>query len=313
MPIAHRIPRPGGPRRRAQREGKAVFIEGALPASGSSARRTASKPKLRRRRASRAVLQRARGAARAALPATSASAAAAPCSTSTRARRSRPSSACWRTACGTSARCGRRRCCRRSTARPGATGTARASRCATCRRRAARWSASASAGRPTSPTCTSCEVLPPRVSALIPAAARAGRRAVDPRAAAADRSGGGRRRRRCWCSRILVPLTARRTRRCCAHSPTRTACRSGCSRAGRTPPRRSIRRRAARSTTRCPSSTCGSRFLPTDFTQVNHAVNGVLVSPRAAAARPAARRAHRRPVLRPGQLHAADRARAARR
>ena len=99
--------------------------------SSTSARATAILRAVRRRGASRAAR-------------TSACAAAAPRSTPTRARRWPPSSAGWRTAWSASARSSPRRCCRPSTARNGATGTARACRCATSKARAARWSASAS-------------------------------------------------------------------------------------------------------------------------------------------------------------------------
>ena len=47
---------------------------------------------------------------------------------------------------------------------------------------------------------------------------------------------------------------------------------------------------------------------PTEFTQVNPAINRVLVRRAIAAARPAAGRARRRFLLRPRQFHAADRA-----
>ena len=48
-------------------------------------------------------------------------------------------------------------------------------------------------------------------------------------------------------------------------------------------------------------------FKPTDFTQVNIAINRALVSRAHAPAEPAAGRTHRRPVLRAGQLHPAHR------
>ena len=81
---------------------------------------------------------------------------------------------------------------------------------------------------------------------------------------------------------------------------------SGCSPAGRTARIRSIRRRAS-SYYELPEFGVRMPFRPTEFTQVNYAMNRVLVS-RACAARPAAGRARRRSVLRPGQFLAAARA-----
>ena len=84
-----------------------------------------------------------------------------------RPRRSRSSSACWRTTSGTWPRCGRSSCCGRSTGPTGITAGAPASRCGTCARRAPCWSASTSARAATWPTSASATSCPRHVSDLL--------------------------------------------------------------------------------------------------------------------------------------------------
>ena len=151
-----------------------------------------------------------------------------------RRRRWRPSSARSRMRSGTSARSGRSRCCGRSKGRPGATASGPGCRCGTSRRRARCWSAFTSASRAMSPTCDSCEVLPPHVSGAAAAAARADRRHGAARPAAADRARGRRRRHGAG----AAPSRAAASRRTCERlRALRGGARrrsGGCSRRART-------------------------------------------------------------------------------
>ena len=67
------------------------------------------------------------------------------------------------------------------------------------------------------------------------------------------------------------------------------------------------RRRASPWLHVCPNSVCAIGFRPTDFTQVNHAVNRMLVRRAVALLDPASRRADRRSLLRTRQFHPAGR------
>ena len=153
-----------------------------------------------------------------------------------------------------------------------------------------------------------CEVLPPHISALIVplqdllASSRSRDRMPQSR--------GGRRRARVGAG-VPHPGAAMtpedepllmRIRR-----PARRAGLAADARA-RKPPSRSIRWMRRSSPIRCPNSISIYPFKPTEFTQVNPQINRVLVRRAMRVARSAAGRAHRRPVLRPGQFHAADRA-----
>ena len=88
----------------ARVDGKAVFVEGALPGEAVAITTLKRKPTYEIARAD-AIAEAQRGARRSRAARISASAAAARCSTSTPARRSPPSSARSRTRCGTSAAC----------------------------------------------------------------------------------------------------------------------------------------------------------------------------------------------------------------
>ena len=105
---------------------------------------------------------------------------------------------------------------------------------ATCRRRAACWSAFTNAGSTYVADMTSCEVLPPRVSALIvPLRELVGGLSIRD-ARAADRGRGRRGRSSCSCCADPRAADRRRRGRAARASPTRTASSSGCSRPGRT-------------------------------------------------------------------------------
>ena len=272
-----------------------MFVEGALPGERSRIRRSCAaevrvRDRPRRRRPARERLE----PAGAALPAFR------------RLRRLQPAARRRAHADGRQAALARgeprahrqgaspRRCCRSSTARRGAIATARGCRCATCRRRAACWSASTSGARATSPTCASATCCPREICDLIlPLRALVGG-AVDPRAAAADRGRGRRQRDRAGAaaSRCRSPM---RTVRACSELSRETPRSSRVAAAGRARNARirSTRTRAS-SHYELPEFGLSLRFRPTEFTQVNHGVNRMLVARAVRAARPAARRAHRR-------------------
>ena len=137
-------------------------------------------------------------------------------------------------------------CCGRSRARPGTTASARACRCATSSRRARCWSASTSASRASSPTCASCDVVPPHVSDAAAAAARADRRRW--RRATACRRSRWRSATACTALvlRHLEPLGDGRPRAAARVRRARTASSGGCSRRGPRPCIRSTARLGAR-------------------------------------------------------------------
>ena len=115
----------------ARVDGKAIFVEGALPGERVAITTLKRKPTYEIARVDRDPAARARRASRRAAR-TSACAAAARCSTSTPARRSPRSSARSRTRCGTSAACAPDTAAAADPrARRGATGIARGSRCGT--------------------------------------------------------------------------------------------------------------------------------------------------------------------------------------
>ena len=203
---------------------------------------------------------------------------------------------------------------RRSTARSGATGIARACRCATCESKGGALvgfrERKSHLRRRHDAAARSCRRA---ISALIRSSARADRRRS--RSATACRRSSSRRarRRRCCCSATCCRSPPRTTGRCCGPSPTRTASSLAAARGPGYARRRSIRPSRTPLYYSLPEFGVRISFQPADFTQVNPAVNRLLVSRALRAARSAAGRAHRRPVLRPRQLRAADRQRAARR
>ncbi len=161
-------------------------------------------------------------------------------------------------------------------------------------------------------SCPAAEDLAPAS-----AAARSWWRAVDPRSPAADRAGGGRRcadHRRHAGRRAAPhpgaagarPSERRATRPPCGHSPTGTACSSICSPAAPRP-RSPFHPLGPELAYTLPEFGLVIPFAPTEFTQVNAAINRVLVRRTVALAGSAARRAHRGFLLRPRQLHPADR------
>jgi len=90
--------------------------------------------------------------------------------------------------------------------------------------------------------------------------------------------------------RHLPAVDRRRSRRVAVPFMRSMACTSGCSRLARTPRIPFAPRGGATSTTPCRSSGLELHFRPTDFTQVNAAVNRILVSKGGAAPRPQAGR-----------------------
>ena len=114
---------------------------------------------------------------------------------------------------------------------------------------------------------------------------------------------------RCVRARAAHPRAAVAGRRgeAASRSPTRTACELWLQPGG---PETVVpfHPRGATLAYTLPEFDLALPFAPTDFTQVNPAINRVLVRRAVRAARPAARRARRRLLLRPRQLHAADRA-----
>ncbi len=107
--------------------------------------------------------------------------------------------------------------------------------------------------------------------------------------------------------RNLEPLTPADEAILRRPSPTSAACRSGCSRKGPETAAPLHPREAPPLYYALPEFGVKIFFKPTDFTQVNHAVNRVHGEPRGAIPRSAAGRAHRGPLLRPRQLLAAAR------
>ena len=277
--LRHRVARlPRAAACAQRRKARSSSSKARCRASASRSQVCQTQADVRARRARRAILRgvrrpRARRAAR-----TSASAAAAPRSTPTRARRWPPSSACSRTTWRTSARCSPRRMLpivygagvglpppraplgalraeegRRAGRLPRAAlqlrrRHARAARC--CRR-------------------ASSALIPP-LRELV------GQLSIRDRLPQIEVAVGDDADVLVF--RHLMPLTAGRRGAAARHSPTRTAFTSGCSRRARTARSRSIRRESDAATTTLPEFGVRIAFRPTDFTQVNHAVNRVLVS-----------------------------------
>ena len=148
----------------------------------------------------------------------------------------------------------------------------------TWRRRAARWSASASGARPTSPTCANATVLPPRIARLIPPLATLVESALDPRARCRRSRSRSATTPTVLVFRHLAAAHRRGSGPAAGIRATRTVSMSGCSPPARTARSRSIPPQGAALLRRCRSSACASHFRPTDFTQVNHGVNRMLVS-----------------------------------
>ena len=106
-----------------------------------------------------------------------------------------------------------------------------------------------------------CEVVPEHVSALlVPLRELVGSLTLRERLPQIELAvaEGRPRRTRCWCS-ACSPTRRRRTGRACARSGRVTASTCGCSRKGRTRRPRWTRTCGLTWTSRCPSSACGSR------------------------------------------------------
>ena len=271
-------------------EGKVVFIDGALP--GEEVQVTVQRRKNNWEQATMVALrressQRVRPRCRALRHLRRLQDAALP----RRRRRWPPSSARWRTRCGTWARSRPSSCCGRSKARPGATATARGCRCAIVAKKGkvlVGFHERKSQLRGRHGQLRGAAAARQRAAA---AAARAGRRAWTSATAC-------RRSRWRWATTVtalvlrhLEPLSDA-DRRACARLPPSMACSGGCSRRGRTP--------CSRWTTGGPALAYSlpefgitMPFKPTDFTQVNHADQ-----PRAGGARaaPAGRAADERVI-----------------
>ncbi len=257
-------------------EGKVVFVEGALAGRARRvARSLRQEDQVRHRPRTEIVGAPPAGASRAAR--TSASAAAAPCSTPMRARRWRPSSAGWRRTSRASARCSPRCCCRSSRRGMGLPPPRAAVGARTSTRRAACWSGFRERRSTYVADMRECHVLPPRICALIAPLRELVGNAVDP-ASGCRRS----RSRSATTPTVLVFRhldAAHRRRQAALEAIRRDARRARLAAARRAGQRAAVPSGArASSTTRCRSSACASHFRPTDFTQVNPAVNRVLVS-----------------------------------
>ena len=195
-----------------------------------------------------------------------------------------------------------RPCCRSSTARNGATAAARGSRCAACRRAAARWSASASGARATSPTCASATCCRRSVRADPPLRSLVEKLSIRARVPQIEVAVGDNATVLVF--RHLEPLTdedAAILRASRENHGVHLWLQPG-------GPGSAHPFHPATSELYYELPEFGVRigFRPTDFTQVNHEVNRVLVA-RGAAARPATGRARRRPLLRARQFLAAAR------
>ncbi len=206
---------------------------------------------------------------------TSGSAAAARCSTCTSARRSRPSSARSRMRCGISARSSRSSVLRpiegpawgyRQRARLSVRHVVKKGKVLVgFHERKSSYVAD----------MDSCEVLPRASERSARSAARAGRGDGPARPPAADRGGGRRRGDRAGAAPPRA-ADAARIASACARSEPRMRSSGGCSRKGRTPC--TVSTTAGRSSpTALPEFGIRMPFKPTDFTQVNQAINQVLV------------------------------------
>ena len=268
--VDDRVARPGGPRHRARRR------QGRL-----RRRRAAGRARRDRRRQAQADVtssrarddglnaQARRASSRAAR--ISASAAAARCSTPTPALQVAAKQRALEDALARIGRVRPERCCRRSTARRGATGIARGFRSGTCAKKGGVLVGFHERKSSYVADMRECHVLPRKIVRPAGAAARADRvgcrsatgcRRSKLRWASDSRRTAGRRIPAGLRARVAHSRAARARRRGDARrrSPTRTASTSGCSPAARH--RRAVPPATRRSPTRCPNSTSRCRSRP---------------------------------------------------
>ena len=254
-------------------------------------------------------------ARRAALPAFRRLRRLQPAASATRRRRSRPSSACSRTRSGTSGACAPEQLLRADPRSGVGLPAARAAVGAPRRQERRRAGRLPRAEVELRRRHARCHVLPPQISALLPALRALIGGAVDARPPAADRARGRRRRGRrhrrtkCWCCASSTPLDGRRRARSCATFADRHGVRA-LPAAGRTRHRAAVPSAgAAPCATRCPSSASRIAVSADRLHAGQRRDQSRAGAPRGrrCSSRDAGR-AHRRFLLRPRQFHAADRA-----